>query len=395
MGLPLPSPSQLLALQQLKAVAEAGALGAADKIAAMQGALDKQQEVEDYQKEVFDVVNDEIIRRYEVERRWIDGMDIANPIVEADVTAFAAGDTGGRLWNGGDFAPARIAEFDGTPLVALEPKYELTLFDEQDRILDWLQNGVPGQILLTLNSKIQAFIDANSTTLTITGNLVVINVGDLLFVEGNGFSALIEVTNYTIGDIIDFIYIIPPTGVIPALSDIGQQTWIGFDDTERTNHIATDPVFQPFLDQLLDELHTNFDDRLIALNNQLTQIQANEDDGIDPDAETNVEDSIFAIDGFLGATPPSTIDISDVGIAAIEAEKAIRKPQAQARPGEIDTAIANGDYYDLRYNLVEGRARLNNGSLVLIADLESAIAGATQGGIEATNLAARYEALIP
>lgn len=422
MALPTPSPTQLAALEALKAVANAGATGAVDKVNAIQSALDKQQDVEDFQKQTFDALNDEIIRRYEVERRWIDGQDIVAPIIENDVQQFAA-DSSGRLDNGGDYAPLRIPEFDGGPLSLLEPRFELQIFIEQDEVLDYLQNGIAGQVLLDVGANIETGIDENSTSVNILDDTTTINNDDVLFVSGGGFAGLLKVTNATAGGScageappgsgidettclanggtwtpangIDFVWLIPPTGLIPALSEIGQKQFLGFNNTERTNKVATDTDFQPLLDGFLSDLHALFDERKVALNNQLTEIQANQDDNIDPNAETNVTTSISAIDGFLGVTPPSTIDISDTGITAINDERNTRQPQATSRPGQIASAIMAGDFYNLRFGTSEGRCRLNNGSIVLLNDLESAKIGAQEGGIEAANLASRYDALIP
>lgn len=427
MGLPTPSTDQVNALQDLKAVADAGVAGAADKEAAIQGAIDKQQEVEDFQKSTFDTLDAEIIRRYEVEKRWINGDDIQDPIVEQDLIDFANKDESGRLWNGGDFAPSRIAEFDGGPLVELEDEPELDQFAPQDTILDRLQNGISGQILLDVGATIQGSLDSNTTQIIIEDNTTTINIGDRLFVSGGGFAAIVEATNVSSGgfctgesnppqttetdcvndggtwtpaDTVDITILIPPSGTIPAGSDIGQKTFDGFTNTERTNKIATDSDFQDIMDTLLSDLETLFNRRKTALQNQINELQNNEDDNLDPDAETEAQTSLDAIDGFLGVTPPSTIDISDTGITAINDEKAVRQPQAQARPTDIDSALAFGtdgskSYFDLRFEAAEGRVRLNNDSLVLINELNDAKANIQQGGTEAQGLSDRYDALIP
>ena len=427
MALPTPSPSQLAALEAMKAVALAGASGAVDKVNAIQGALDKQQEVEDFQKETFDVYNDEILRRYEVERKWIDGQDIASPVIENDIQQFAA-DGSGRLDNGGDFSPLRIPEFDGGPLTLLEARHELELFVEQGNVLDLLQNGIVGQITLEVGATIRDAITASSTSLIIDDNTNPISNGDKILITGGGFLAIIEVTNYssggvctgepggapfstnqvdcegpanggagtwTVSESLDFIYIIEPSGTIPAGSDIGQATFNGFNNTERTNKVASNPNLQPLMNDLIGQLHSLFDERKVVLNNQLTEIQANEDDNIDPTAETDVTTSSSAIDGFLGVTPPSTIDVSDAGITAITNERNTRHAQATARPANIAIAITTGDFYNQRFNTSEGRCRLNNGSIVLLNDLQNAKTGAQEGGVEAAGLASRYAALIP
>jgi hypothetical protein len=425
MGLPTPSPAQTAALTALKDVALAGASATAGKVAAIQGALDKQQDVEDFQKETFDTINDNIIGKYENERRWIDGQDIASKIVETDVQKFANGDDSSRLWNGGDFSPTRIAQFDGGPLVALEQLNEIDLFTSQDTILQLLQSGYPGQTTISNGAEIFAEIDGNSNSVRIINNLEDIDINDVLFVSGGGNIGLLKVlsvTGYCTGETpaesgvdeptctanggtwtengdITFEYIITPAGTIPANSSIGQKTFGGFTDTERTNQIASDSDFQGIMNLFLGQLEDVFNNRIAALNNQISAIDSNEDDNIDLTAKTNCQTSIAAITALLGVTPPGTIDISDTGISDIDDEKDIRRPQALQRIADIAAAIAFGasgalSYYDQRFNTTEGRCRLNNGSIVLLNDLTKAKSDVQAGGAEATALASRYDNLL-
>lgn len=426
MGLPAPSPAQIAALEALRGVALAGVTATAGKVSAIQSALDAQQEVEDFQKLTFDALNDDIIRRYEIERKWLDGKDIALPIVEQDVQDFAAGDSTKRLWNGGNFSPLRIPEFDGGPLVVgVEPNYELNQFTPQDNVLDILQNGSPNPLSLTGGSTIQDLINDLSGSLVVLDNLIAIVPGSSLVVSGGGKTAIIQVDSvvtggfctptatpdteaqctieggiWTVTETVNFTYLIKPGGTIPGGSDIGQVTFSGFNNTERTNKISSDPSLQPIMDGLISDLEAIFNKRKTALQNQITELQANQDDNLDADAETEAQASITAIDSFLGVTPPSTIDVSDTGITAIDNEKAVRQPQATQRVIDVGNAIPFGEsggssYFDARFENSEGRCRLNNGSIVLLKDLESAKADIIQGGVEAAGLANRYDNLIP
>lgn len=407
MGLPTPSPGEIAALTALKGIADAGVAAGPGKVAAIQSAIDAQQEVENFQKSTFDTVNDEIIRRYEVERRWIDGQDIAAPIVEADLQSFASRDGNGRLWNGGAFDPLRIAEFDGTPLAALEADNETDLFTNQDTILDQLQNGISSTTLT--NGVTNTAFNSSSTDGEVesdsAGELV---DGNFLLITSATDSALVKVINvvesagpspfqYTF-DIDEYIAV--PAGTIAIGSDAGVEDFAGFNNTERTNKTANDSFFQNIMDGLIGALETNFNDRKTALNNEKTELQTNLDDNLDAQAETDVDTSITVIDGFLGATPPSTIDVSDTGIAAIDTEKGIRETEITQRIIDIAAAIAFGEagtksYYDVRFETTEGRVRLNNGSIVLLNDLETSKSNAQIGAIEAQGLSDRYDALIP
>ena len=433
MGLPVPSPSEIASLIALKAVADAGVVAGPIKEAAVQDALNKQQDVEDFQKETFDSLNDEIIRRYEVERRWLDGQDIVAPIVEVDITNFASRNTSERLWNGGNFAPLRISEFDGTPLSVLESEPEQDQFAPQDVIIDRLQNGIAGQIILDGTAIIQGAFTSISTQIIIENNTATININDKLFLSGGGFAAVVNVdaissggfctgepggapfsTNqadcegaanggpgtWTTADTIDITILVGPGGTIPSLSTIGQKQWSGFNNTERTNKVASDSDFQDLMDVLLVDLETIFNLRKVALQNQINELQNNDNDNLPASAETNAQTSITAIDSFLGVTPPSTINISNTGITAIDNEKATRSAQITQRfldiVSEIGFGVDNTDsYYNLRFKTSEGRCRLNNGSIVLINDLSSALSDIQAGTVEAQGLSDRYDALIP
>lgn len=424
MGLPAPSPEQIAALTALKGVADAGVSAGPGKVAAIQSAIDAQQEVEDFQKATFDALNDDIIRRYEVERRWLDGQDIAAPIVEADLQTFAASGSG-RLENGGNFAPLRIPEFDGGPLAALEAEHESAQFTPQDTTLDLLQNGSPNPLLLDGGANIQDSINDLSTSLVVLDNTTTMNPGDSLVISGGGFTAIIQVDSvvtggfctptatpdteaqctieagvWTVTEQVNFTYLFKPGGTIPALSDIGQVTFSGFTNAERTSHVASAPSLQPIMDGLLNDLQAIFNKRITALNNQLAELGANQDDNLDAGATTKANTSKLAIQGFLGVTPPSTINISDIGITAINNEKAVRQPEITQRITDIAAAILFGEagttsYYDVRFSTSEGRCRLNNGSIVLLNDLEEAKTGVQAGAVEAQGLSDRYDALIP
>lgn len=428
MGLPSPNPSQTQSLQELKAVADAGVQGAIDKEAAIQEAIDKQQDVEDYQKSLFDILNDEIFRRYEIEKRWLNGKDIVSPIVEADLQNFANEDITSRLWNNGNFAPKRIDEFDGIPLVDLETEHELSWFIPQDDAVDLLLNGIVGQILLTPGATTISSINDTSTSLSIKNNLVAISINDHLLISNGVNVAIVKVTStpsiggyctgednppqvtqptceadngtWTVTNTMNIEMVLKPGATIAAGSPVGQTQYNGFNNTERTTKIASDPNLQVIMDNLLDELHNIFDKRITAMQNQLDEVQNNQDDNLPASIETNLNTSISALQGFLGVTPPSTIDVSDTGITAIGDEKAVRQPQATSRPSTIDTALAFGEtgtksYYDVRFETSGSRCRLNNGSINLLKKLIQSKIDAQAGGLEAQALSDRYDNLVP
>lgn len=426
MPLPTPSPQQVASLTALKAVADAGVTGADEKIAAIQTAIDVQQDAEDFQKSTFDALNDDIIRNYEMERRWIDGQLVENPIIEDDLQDFSNKETASRIWNGGQYTPARIDEFDGLPLAYQGDDNEDKLFGMQDEVIDKLVNGIPGQILLSGTAVLATAIDENSTSMTVEGNTNPININDVILVLSGADAAVIKVTSATAGgyctgeatppqltepactgdggtwtnsDTIGFEYLIEPTGTLGIGTPVGQKTWSGFNNTERTNKTASDSDLQPILDSLLNSLRTVLEDRVVVLQNEIQAIQNNQNDLLPANVETDAQSSLTAVQGFLGVSPPSTIDISDTGLTAIDNEKSIREPQIIQRITDIAAEIATGDgsesFYDKRFNTASGRAHLANGSITLLRELNEAKAGNQAGKALAQGLSARYADLIP
>jgi len=409
MALPVPSPDQIAALTTAKAAADKAVTKSAAIVIGFTAVKDKQQLIEDFQKSIFDAVNDDIIRHYELERRWMDGQDVTTPIVEQDLQDFVDKDASKRLWNGGAFDPLRIAEFDSGGLAVVDLNHELQKLLNQDAALNQLQNGVSS---VSLTNGVNA---ASLTSSSTTGKVTADNAGelinnDILILNNATDSAIIKVINVVESGIGPFDYdfdivsfLVTPIGTIAIADDAGIISFSGFNNTERTNKDAIDDFFQNAMDQLLLTLKGALDERKIVLQNQLSEVQANDNDFISETIQSEINARINNVDNFLGITPPSTIDISDTGITAFNNEKTSRQTEITNRITQISTEITNGadgtpsgdSYFDLRFNTTVGRIRLNNGSLVIIDDLTKAIAGAVSGGVEAQGLSDRYNSLIP
>jgi len=70
-------------------------------------------------KKFFDFYNDDIISKYDDERKALDGFYIASPIVEADIVGPASLDLTVRTTPTSPVTNVvRIAQFDGTPLAS-------------------------------------------------------------------------------------------------------------------------------------------------------------------------------------------------------------------------------------------------------------------------------------
>lgn len=410
----VPTPSQLAALTSAKNLADAGVQGADEKIAGYDQAIAAQQEIDDFMRATFEYYSDNIIRKYEIEKRKLNGYDIASPIIEQDLLDFASKDTECRLWNGTNLEPKRIAEFDGGPLVLLDQEGELVLFGKQDTYLSELISGVPGQVLLS-STLTTTDLTSSSTSLSVlsTDPLMVVNPNDVILITsgsdaaivkvdsvagggscagetppGSGTTKLICETNggtwtpgpYTLGITI----ILPPIGTILAGAAAGAYIFSGFNNSERTTKIASQGWAQPIMTTLVSLLTTEVNSRKTSLQTELSSVQTNQDPGLNPLIVGIVNGAITRVNSLLG------IDISDTGIANFNNDKDLRIPEISARVSEIPTAITAGDFYNMRYSFSTSRAQLANGSLSMKLQLQDARQKAIDSKGAAQGLSDRY-----
>lgn len=420
MAQPVPSPSQIIAITEAKTLALAGAAGQAQSIIGLNAAIIKYTDIDNFAKANFDWLNDSVIKQYELERRWMDGQIIAAQITQTDLNNFVT-NYSGRLWNGGDYEPLRIPEFDGTPLAATNDEHEDKLFDLQDDTLDWLQNGVTGMVTFG-GTTIDTALTSLSTTLELNtgGSPLSLSIGNRFIVKSGSNAAIVEVTSYaqggscslpiyldeascllnagvwTIGNaILGIKVLIPPQGTLAIGSSAGTDLFDGFNNTERTTKTPTNTWENALMTSLLESLEDEFNRRLAVLNSELAAIQANGNTNISASAATNVQNSITSVGNFLGVSPTATIDISNTGITAINAEKTTRQAQITARITQIASEITAGDFYGQRYNEAANRVQLANGTMVQLQDLQKALAGANSAQASATALAGRYDNMLP
>jgi len=392
------------AVEASKGIADAGVEGADLQIAALTSLVDNHQLTEDAVKKFFDFHNDDIIRQYELERRFLNGKDIADPIAEADLIAFVDADDSIRIWNGGDRTPLRIDEFDGTPLVTIDDVNEADQFTNQSTILGRLQSGISGQVLLAGTATNTTTVDINATTMQITSNSVeTFGLNDKLLIENGTDAAVVTVTSAPVetGGLPPFLYdfnisidLLQVGDSIGSGADTGQSTFTGFDNTERTNKTAVPDWRQGFLDELLDQLETSLTTRQTALNNEKTALQANLSDTLGSTPITELDTSLTAVEDFLGATPPSTIDISDTGITAFNNEDTLRSAQITSRLTDIDSELVTEDSFNLRFDFTVTRVDLGNGTLKVLTVLEDSITSSGEGKTAAEDLSSRFTEIL-
>lgn len=322
-------------------------------------------------EDLFDWYNDDVIGKYDAERKAINGSFVPSPIVEADIIAVSANPPSGRLV---PYPPAtdivRITEFDGgyTGLTALN---ELQHISDQAYVEDVLQNGVPGgSPVLPPTVETTTALTPTSTTVTITDTVMyTVSIGDILVISEAGDAAVVEITGVSpVGSPPPYEFnlninmIIPPVGTIPIGASVSGG-FDGFTNAERTAKISTDPDLQGVLDGLIAQLETHLNARKARIAEQLAALAANDDpDGV---ADiTTASSNASAADSFITAYLVTT-DISDAGLASLASERASRTSYLSTRVSQILAAYTGQteDYYEQRYQIANSRGNTYRGTL--------------------------------
>ena len=356
-------------------------------------------------KKFFDYYNDDIIAQYDAEKRALNGDYIDAPIVEADITEPANQNLTHRT------APAlpdtdllRIAEFDGGPLL-VDPLNETQAISDQADVEDVLENGVAGTTpTVTATSLTASNLDSNSTTLDMidaTGPMAFV-IGDILVVhDGGSDAAVIEVTGVTDnagGDppydiTLDIIFHVEPSGTISSGADV-IGGFSGFNNTERTNKVASDSNLQPVIDSLITSLEIELNLRLTSLSEQLVALGLNQD----PDAVAEIATTIGLVntsDSFIDNYLLTT-DISDTGLASLASERGSRGSEITTRVSQINANYTGQteNYYDRRYNSGNDRANLSRGTLRLQKNAEDGAVNAQARADVAQDSIDAYDAIL-
>lgn len=395
---PTLTPDEIAQMEKEQAKATAAAATFQSQIAAQQARALELAKVDSAFKKFFDYYNDDIIGKYDAERKLIDGKYVDTPVVEADIVAVATL-AGGRCQPS---LPAtdlvRITQFDGTPLLQEPTDYEFPKLADQAEAEDRLVNGwpaaAPAATVLTSTA-----LTPSSTTLELTDLLLTFSItpGDVLVIKTLTDLAVVKFTSFTMGvtpppppyiATCNIQLIVPPTGTIP----IGTKLipFLGFTNAERTIKTPTDPLYQPLMDYLVLQLQNKINARKANLQLQLAPIAANQDpDGTAEltQATTDVNGSITFLTNYLVTT-----NVSNAGISSLSGERVARQATATARVAQIVSAYTgrSKNYYNERYNNANNRANTARGSLRLQKNSEQ---GAAQSQSFATSLGDQASAI--
>lgn len=333
-------------------------------------------------KKFFDYYNDDIISKYDIEYKALNGRFIIDPITEADVEGPANIDGSVRTTPSLPVTDIiRVVEFDGGGTSIDSVNESQHILDQAD-IEDTLVNGYPssgGFDDSTANTN--SSLDSGSTTLDITDstNPLTISIGDVFVVENGVDLAVVEVTSVTDnmgGDPpYDFTYgisfIVPPSGTISIGASIKE--FLGFPNSERATKTASDPALQPLMIYLIDLLEMQINNRIDRLDEQLIALNANGD----PDAISEIALTVVLVSNsktFL-ENYLLTTDISDSGLLSLSSERASRDIEITDRISQISNNYTNQteNYYDRRYQIANDRGNTSRGSLRLQKATEASL----------------------
>ena len=370
MPAPTLTPQEIEQLTKEKAKAESAATTYANAVTALNARAAELLVADNAFKKFFDYYNDNIIGKYDLERRWLNGYTLTSPVLEADIVACASL-AGGRIQPA---LPAtdvvRISQFDGTPFTT-NPDHENQHIIDQAPIENAVANGYGG-VAPAITIETTTAITPTSTTLTLedpatTFSLapnevyVVANGGDLAVFKVLTFVMQVSPTPPPYVANLTIELIVPPTGTIAAGQTL--DVFTGFTNGERTTKTASDPDYQPLMNYFVTSLQAKINQRITTLNNQLPAIAANEDE--EPGTElttatTNVNTSKTFLTNYL-----ITTDISNTGLSSLSTERGVRSAQITARVAQIINAYTGRtkNYYNERYNAANNRANTSRGSL--------------------------------
>lgn len=402
MAYPVLTPQEIAQLEKEAAIQTNFAEGLAAAIPAKQARAAELFVADGAFKKFFDYYKDDIIGKYDAEKKAISGSYIASPITEADVVGPA--NLNGAVRTTPTMPQTniiRVTEFDGGGLTT-------TNLNEQKHITDqipWedhLVNGYTPQPTVTVTTLTLTDVDELSTTVDIEDAVdpISFSIGDYFVIKNLTDSVLVRVTSVTPGVAIPPPYsvtlgiqvIIPPADPILAGSDC--ITFSGFNNSDRTTKTPV-AYMQNIMNFLIDKLEEQINLRLDRLVEELAAVTTN----LDPDAVTqlattasNIEDSQDFLTNYL-----ITTDISDTGLGLLIAERVARSAQLVTRLSQISANYTGQteNYYNRRYQIANDRGNTSRGTLRLATATQASAAGLSSYASDAQDAADAINALLP
>lgn len=331
----------------------------------------------------FDKYND-IANAYQTERRWVDGTTYST-VTNTDVDNGAKKAPGNKFFptDGSwiKFQPQKHASTEGMP-TSNSADDELEIFTRSFEtnglvaLLDYLLNGQTSGVA---NDTLGMAYTPGSGTMTVTTGGQ--TVGKLILVEGGGFSGLFRVTA-AVGPLLTVTEVIAPDGILPTTTSTVKENITAFTNTERNTLVST--LYQHVLTELTNKIIASVLLWETAINNQLTQLNANGDSRSPQAAEitaakADITNAKSIIDTWQ-ALPNTGTMLNDskfvnVNITPLQAEVTARQSFSTTRNTQITTALGSitqnpGDgtftgsgIYFLRFQQIDARINLAGGPL--------------------------------
>lgn len=329
----------------------------------------------------FDKYND-IANHYQNERKWVDGTTYAT-VTNADVDTSAKKSPGNKFFptDGSwiKYQPKKHASAEGSPTTN-SPDNELEVFTKAvelgglTTLLDFLLNGQTSAV--TDDALSVAYVNGSGTMTVNTGGQT---VGKLIIVRVGLISGLFLVTA-AVGPTLTVTEVIPPNGTL-TMGAIIEENITAFTNTERNTLVSTN--YQNVLTELTNKIAAAVTLWQTALNNQLTELNANGDTRSPQAAQiiaakASVNSALSTITTWQ-ALPDTGTTLTDskyvnVNITPIQNKVTSRTTDAGSRNTEITTALGSitqnpdgtftgvGIYY-LRFVQIDTRINLAGGPL--------------------------------
>ncbi len=381
---PTASTDQRVVIQDLALLARQAVTNITNQITAVDQQIAKLQEAQTLFQERYDFWED-FIGYYDRERLFLTGQILQNPVVQADFDAFLAQDPAGRLYNNAApiperFAPKRISQFDGTPLISSPTVSETIRWGREADLNDYFRNGFAsaGPTGHTTNT----VLTSTSTTLEVEGSDTSppYQVGSVLLILRAGVAgALVRILSVTpLGGSDPYQYGLGIELLTPVLSancPVNSQvllSWTGFTNTERSTKTASLSARQ----KLMDTMVASYAARVLEveqnnLSPELVEVQSNSaEDQPDTVYNANLQGAITQIQSWY-----STQDVSDAGlsgIAALNAQRVAAIPQRNSWIlNRMESGTGGSGAYDGRYNYANRLYNLTDGIIKTVEVLES------------------------
>lgn len=349
---------------------------------------------------------------YQNERRWVDGTTYSN-IIESDITNAAQRAPGNKFlptdgsWL--NFQPKLHDSATGVP-TSSSPDYELEIFSKPIET-----NGLTALLVFMLSGQTSAVIDdvlaadyipGSGTMEVTTGGQT---VGNLIMVEGGGFSGLFLVTAVTTVTTLTVTEVVVPDGTLPMTTSNVLENILAFTNTERNTLTST--LFQNVLTSIANKITASVLLWETAIDAQLTQLNANSDSRSPQATEiTNAKNDInnakSIIDNWQSLPDTGTLGNDSkfvtVNLTPLQAEVTARTSYSSARNSEITTALGtlsqagNGTYsgngvYHERFKQIDLRINAAGGPLTEYYEKNMADSALSQIATTATNTQTTYD----